>query len=93
MRRGLRRPYRLVRVGVHSSCLNVSTGMRVRVRGTSRAGAHVRAGARASGPNPLETLRRLAFSLAGRLLAVSRGGFRRDGGGAARMRRGGRRRA
>ena len=83
MRRGLRRPYRLVRVGVHSSCLNVSTGMRV--RGTSRACAHVRAGARASGPNPLETLRRL--------LAVSRGGFRRDGGGAARMRRGGRRRA
>ena len=91
MRRGLRRPYRLVRVGVHSSCLNVSTGMRV--RGTSRAGAHVRAGARDSGPNPLETLRRLAFSLAGGLLAVSRGGFRRDGGGAARMRRGGRRRA
>ena len=88
MRRGLRRPWRLVRVGVHCSRLNVSTGMRV--KGASRAGARARTGAGTFGRNPLETLRRLAFALAGGLLSVSRGRRRRDGARAAGMRRGGR---
>ena len=88
MRRGLRRPYRLVRVVARPSCLGVLTGMRV--ARASRAGvrAHMRAGR--SGAVLLETLRRAAFALAAGLLCVSSGGLRRDGARGRRMRRAGR---
>lgn len=88
MRRGLRRPYRLVRTRVLGSRLNVFTG--TRGRPPSRAGARARTGARGLRAEPLETLRRLAFALAGGLLSVSRGRRERDGARAADMRRGGR---
>lgn len=88
MRRGLRRPYRLVRVVARPSCLGVLTGMRV--AGASRAGvrAHMRAGR--SDAVLLETLRRAAFALAAGLSSVSSEGSRRDGVREMHMRRAGR---
>lgn len=83
LRHGSRRPWRLVRVRVLSSCLNVLTG--TRHEGASRAGAHVRAGA--LGTASVETLRRVAFSLVAGLIPVSRG---RETRGHAGMRRSGR---
>ena len=88
MRRGLRRPYRLVRVEVHGRRLNVLTG--TRREAAPRAGARARTGARGSGGGALETLRRAAFSLAGGLSAVSRARRGRDGARRSGMRRGGR---
>ena len=90
LRRGLRQPYRLVRVAVYRSCLNVSTGMRV--KGSSCARAHAHAGARVSGRHPLETLRRSAFALAVGVLSVSKGRCGRDAAMRSDMRRGGGRR-
>ena len=83
MRRRLRRGWRLVRVGISPSCLNVLTGKKSRSasRACGRARAHARA--RGSGRIPVETLRRRAFSLVSALLPVSTG-FR--GGGAGRRR-------
>lgn len=87
LRHGSRRPWRLVRVGVPSSCLNVLTG--TRHRGLSRAGgrtrAHVRAGA--LGAVSVETLRRAAFSLVAGVFRVSGG---RETGAQRGLRRGGR---
>lgn len=87
LRHGSRRPWRLVRVRVPSSRLNVLTG--TRHGGTSRAGgrtrAHVRAGA--LGAVSVETLRRAAFSLVAGLVGVSCGRETRGRGG---LRRGGR---
>ena len=87
LRHGSRRPWRLVRVGVPSSCLAVLTG--TRRKGLSRAGgrtrAHVRAGA--LGAVSVETLRRAAFSLVAGLFPVLRGGETR---GRGRVRRDGR---
>ena len=85
LRHGSRRPWRLVRVRVPSSCLNVLTG--TRHEGPSRAGgrAHVRAGA--FGRVSVETLRRAAFALVAGLIGVSGGRETRPGG---RVRRGGR---
>lgn len=90
LRRGLRRPYRLVKVVSRPSCLAVLTGMRV--AGASRAGvrAHMRAGF--FGAVLLETLRRATFALAAGLSCVSSAGIRRDGARGLRMRRTGRRR-
>ena len=87
LRHGSRRPWRLVRVRVPSSCLNVLTGPRH--AGTSSAGGRGRAHARAGalGSPPVETLRRAAFSLVGGLFAVLTGDETRPGSG---MRRGGR---
>lgn len=87
LRHGSRRPWRLVRVGVPSSCLNVLTGMRgMRLsRAGGRGRAHVRAGA--LGAVSVETLRRAASSLVAGLLGVLPGGETRPGGGS---RRGGR---
>ena len=88
LRHGSRRPWRLVRVRVPSSRLDVLTG--TRHGGTSRAGgrgrAHMRAGA--LGPFPVETLRRATSSLVAGVLGVSRGRETRGRGG---LRRGGRR--
>ena len=75
LRRGLRRPYRLVRVEVHGRRLNVMTG--TRGDAAPRAGARARTGAGGSGGGTLETLRRLAFALAG--------GLSSQGGGAGAM--------
>ena len=85
LRRGLRRPYRLVRVVARPSCLGVLTGMRV--AGASRAGvrAHMRAGR--SDAVLLETLRRAAFSLVAGVFCVSGG---RETGARRGLRRGGR---
>ena len=88
LRRGLRRPYRLVRTRVLGSRLNVITG--TRSDAAPRAGARARTGTGRLRAEPLETLRRLAFALAGGLLSVSRGRRGRDGARAADMRRGGR---
>lgn len=88
MRRGLRRPYRLVRMEVYGGRLNVMTG--TRNKAAPRAGARARTGARGSGGGALETLRRLAFSLAGGLLSVSRARRGRDGARRSSMRRDGR---
>ena len=85
MRRGLRRQYRLVRVEVHGRHLNVITGTRNKT--APRTG---RTGARGSGGRALETLRRLAFALAGGSLSVSRGRRGRDSARCSGMRRGGR---
>ena len=87
LRHGSRRPWRLVRVRVLSSCLNVLTGTRHEgaSRAGGRAGAHVRAGA--LGTASVETLRRVAFSLVAGLIPVSRG---RETRGHAGMRRSGR---
>ena len=87
LRHGSRRPWRLVRVRVPSSRLNVLTG--TRHGGTSRAGGRGRAHARAgtSGPISVETLRRAAFSLVAGLIGVSGERETRPGG---RVRRGGR---
>lgn len=71
MRRGLRRQYRLVRVEVHGRRLNVLTGTRNNT--APRACARARTGAGGFGGGALETLRRLAFSLAGGLFSVSGG--------------------
>lgn len=88
LRRGLRRPYRLVRTRVLGSRLNVFTG--TRGRSASRAGAHARTGARGFRGGALETLRQLAFALAGGLLSVSSRRRGRDGARGLGMRRGGR---
>jgi len=90
LRHGSRRPWRLVRVRVPSSRLNVLTG--TRHEGTSRAGGRGRAHARAGalGAVSVETLRRAAFSLVGGLFAVSIERHGRDGTRASSMRRGGR---
>lgn len=87
LRHGSRRPWRLVRVRVPSSCLNVLTG--TRHEGTSRAGGRGRAHARAGalGAVSVETLRRAAFSLVAGLLSVLPGGETAAGG---HVRRGGR---
>ena len=87
LRHGSRRPWRLVRVRVPSSCLNVLTG--TRHEGTSRAGGRGRAHARAGalGAVSVETLRRAAFSLVAGLVGVLPGDETRPGGGS---RRGGR---
>ena len=87
LRHGSRRPWRLVRVRVPSSRLNVLTG--TRHGGTSRAGGRGRAHARAgtSGPISVETLRRAAFALVAGLLSVLPGGATAAGG---HVRRGGR---
>lgn len=85
MRRGLRRPYRLVRVVARPSCLGVLTGMRV--ARASRAGVRAHIRARRSGAVLLETLRRAAFALAAGLSCVSSEGFRRDGVRGMHMRR------
>lgn len=77
LRHGSRRPWRLVRVGVPSSCLNVLTG--TRHRGLSRAGA--------LGAVSVETLRRAAFSLVAGVFCVSGG---RETGARRGLRRGGR---
>ena len=87
LRHGSRRPWRLVRVRVPSSCLNVLTG--TRREGTSRAGGRGRACARAGalGPVSVETLRRAASSLVAGLVGVSCGSETRGRRG---LRRGGR---
>ena len=87
LRHGSRRPWRLVRMRVPSSCLNVLTG--TRHEGTSRAGGRGRAHARAGalGPFSVETLRRAALSLVAGVLGVSCGRETRGRGG---LRRGGR---
>ena len=87
LRHGSRRPWRLVRVRVPSSCLDVLTG--TRREGTSRAGGRGRAHARAGalGPFPVETLRRAAFALVAGLIGVSGARETRPGSG---LRRGGR---
>ena len=90
MRRGLRRPHRLVRVVTYPSCLAVLTGMTV--ARSSRAGVHAHVRAGRSGGILLETLRRATFALAAGLRRVSSAGFRRDAARAPRMRRHGRRR-
>ena len=79
LRRGLRRPYRLVRTRVLGSRLNVFTG--TRGRPASRAGARARTGARRFRAEPLETLRRCVFELVGGL-------FPSQGSGADAMSRG-----
>ena len=87
LRHGSRRPWRLVRVRVPSSCLNVLTG--TRHEGTSRAGGRGRAHARAGalGAVSVETLRRAVFALVTELSGVLHGDETPAGG---RMRRGGR---
>ncbi len=86
LRHGSRRPWRLVRVRVPSSRLDVLTG--TRHEGSSRAGGRGRAHARAGalGALSVETLRRAALSLVVGLVGVSgvcekrgRGGLRRGG--------------
>lgn len=71
LRHGSRRPWRLVRVRVPSSRLNVLTG--TRHEGSSRAGGRGRAHARAGalGPFSVETLRRAASALLTGLVGVS----------------------
>ena len=88
LRRGLRRPYRLVRVRIHGARLNVFTGRRNEA--ATRAGARARTGARGVGAGLVETLRRLAFRLAAGRFPVSPKRCDGDGGGRAGMRRGGR---
>ena len=87
LRHGSRRPWRLVRVRVPSSRLNVLTG--TRREGTSRAGGRGRAHARAGalGAVSVETLRRAAFALVAGVLSVLPGGETATGG---HVRRGGR---
>ena len=87
LRHGSRRPWRLVRVGVPSSCLAVLTG--TRRKGPSRAGGRTRAHVRAGtlGAVSVETLRRAVFALVAELSGVLHGDETPAGG---RMRRGGR---
>lgn len=85
MRRGLRRPYRLVRVEIHGDRLNVFTG--TGDDAFLRAGARARRGAGAFRPGALEMLRRLAFWLAGGSSVVSGSARGGDGGNRLGIRR------